>query len=302
MPSQPRRNRAANKLSNVLSSFIPLETAPPDERLRAAFATPLAGARIAAALGAADIETVLRTGSTNTDLLGRVRAEAPGRPILRAALEQTAGRGRLGRAWHAAPGSALLFSLAVPLVGARSVDGAVSLACGLAAAEALAPHAPIQLKWPNDLLFDGRKLGGVLCELALDGAGRRTLIAGFGINLWLDPEVRAAIGQPAAALDEVIALAELAEQREVLIGRIGAAALAALGEFETNGFGLLRARFLARFSMLNREVELLEAKHRVAAGVAVDIDAAGRLLLRTETGTRAFAGGEVSLRMAPRAA
>jgi BirA family biotin operon repressor/biotin-[acetyl-CoA-carboxylase] ligase len=141
-----------------------------------------------------------------------------------------------------------------------------------------------------------------LCELALDGAGRRTLIAGFGINLWLAPEVQAAIGQPAAALGEAVSPDVLAQQRETLIARIAANTLAAVGEFDANGFGLLRARFLARFSMLNREVELLDAKHCIAAGVAVDIDAAGRLLLRTAAGTRAFAGGEVSLRMAPRAA
>jgi BirA family biotin operon repressor/biotin-[acetyl-CoA-carboxylase] ligase len=270
--------------------------------LRAAFAAPLAGAQIAAAIGTVDVETVLRTGSTNSDLLGRVRLTAPSRPILRVTLEQTAGRGRFGRVWHTEPGSALLFSLAVPLVASRAVDTAISLACGLAVAEALAPLAAVQLKWPNDLLLDGHKLGGVLCELAIDGAGGRTLIAGIGINLWLEPEMRAAIGQPAAALADAVALEDLADQREALIGRIAAATLAAVAEFDANGFALLRGRFLARFALLNREVELLEAKHRIAAGVAVDIDAAGRLLLRTDAGTRAFAGGEVSLRLAPRAA
>jgi BirA family biotin operon repressor/biotin-[acetyl-CoA-carboxylase] ligase len=266
------------------------------------FAAPLAGAQIAAVVGAADVETVLRTGSTNTDLLGRVRTEAPTRPILRAALEQTAGRGRHGRAWHTAPGSALLFSLAVPFIASRAIDGAVSLACGLAAAEALAPFASVQLKWPNDLYLDGRKLGGVLCELALDSLGRRTLIAGFGINLWLDKEMQALIRQPAAALDEAVALEELAALREALIGRIGAAALGIVAEFDQHGFARLRTRFLARFALLGREVELLEAKLPIAAGVAVDIDDAGRLLLRTDAGTRAFGWGEVSLRMAPHAA
>ena len=270
--------------------------------LRAGFAAPLDGARIAAAAGVADVETVLRTGSTNTDLLGRVRVQAPIRPLLLAALEQTQGRGRFGRAWHAVPGSALLFSLAIPLSGPRSIDGAVSLACGLAAAEALAPLASLQLKWPNDLLLEGRKLGGVLCELALDGAGQRTLIAGIGINLWLAPEVQVTVEQPVAALDELVAQEELLAQRDVLIGRIAAAACALVGEFDAHGFAPLRAQFLARFALLGREVEILEAKRPLAAGIAVDIDAAGRLLLRTDAGTRAFAGGEVSLRIAARSA
>jgi BirA family biotin operon repressor/biotin-[acetyl-CoA-carboxylase] ligase len=275
---------------------------PPPDTGEITLATPLAHAQIAALVTAADVETVVQTGSTNSDLLGRVRAEAPRRPILRTALEQTAGRGRHGRAWHAAPGSALLLSLAIPLEAPRAIDGAVSLACGLAAAEALAPRAAVKLKWPNDLFLDGRKLGGVLCELALDGAGRRTLVAGIGINLTLAPEVRAAIGQPAASLDEVMPLVELLALREVMIGRIAESVVALVKEFDRHGFAPLRARFLARFALLGREVELVEAKRLIAGGIAVDIDDAGRLLVRTAAGTRAFAGGEVSLRMAPRGA
>jgi len=74
------------------------------------------------------------------------------------------------------------------------------------------------------------------------------------------------------------------------------------GEFDMYGFEPMRARFLARFAHLGRDVELLDGKRPIANGVAVDIDGAGRLMLRTDTGTRAFAGGEVSLRLAPRGA
>ena len=282
--------------------MLPPAAALTGERLPDLLTVPLDGARIAACVGAAEVETVLRTGSTNTDLLGRVRARAPARALLRATLEQTAGRGRHGRAWHAAPGSALLFSLAIPFVGAYAIDSAVSLTCGLAVAESLAPRVTIQLKWPNDLLLDGRKVGGVLCELALDDAGQRTLVVGIGVNLALAPETRAAIEQPAATLDEMIPLRELAGQREDLIGRIAASVLALAAEFDLHGFAPLRARFLARFALLGREVELIEAKRPIAVGVAIDIDAAGRLLLLTDAGTRAFAGGELSLRRAASAA
>lgn len=300
--SPPRRICAARPVSNATSTLLPPAPVFSEERLPDALCAPLVAARIAALVEAADVEAVLRTGSTNTDLLGRVRARAPSRPILRATLEQTAGRGRHGRSWHTAPGSALLFSLAIPFAGSRAVDGAVSLACGLAVAEALGPRVALQLKWPNDLLLDGRKVGGVLCELALDEAGQRTLVVGIGVNLSLAPAMHAAIDQPAAALDEVIALPELVTRREELIGRIASATLTLASEFHTYGFGPLRARFLVRFALLGREVELLEAKRPIAAGVAVDIDAAGRLLLRTDAGTRAFAGGEVSLRPATREA
>lgn len=262
----------------------------------AALATPLDAARIAAVFDG-EVECVVRTGSTNADLLGRFRAAAPARPLVRAALEQDAGRGRHGRAWLTAPGAALLFSIGIALRSGRVVDSAVSLAVGLAAAEALALEAPVQVKWPNDLFLGGRKLAGVLCELALDGDGQRTLVAGIGINLTLSDDARRAIGQPVAALDEAVALALLAAQREALIGRIATAACAAVTEVDQHGFAPLRARFLARFALLGREVDLLEAGARVATGVAVDIDTSGRLMLLTDTGTRSFAAGELSLRL-----
>jgi BirA family transcriptional regulator, biotin operon repressor / biotin---[acetyl-CoA-carboxylase] ligase len=296
----PRCDRLVEPVSNALFAPSPSAAAPLDARVLAMLAAPLDVATIAAALGAADVEAVLRTGSTNTDLLGRFREQAPLRPLVYATLEQTAGRGRHGRAWTTLPGAALIFSIAVPLTAARAVDSAVSLACGLAAAEALAPYANVQLKWPNDLLRDGGKLGGVLCELVLDSAGQRTLVAGIGINLTLSPDTRAAINQPTAALDEGIALDELAAQREHLIGQIAAAVIATVTEFDQRGFAALRARYLARFAMLGREVELLENGRRIASGLAVDIDSAGRIMLLTESGTRSFAGGELSLRAAAR--
>jgi BirA family biotin operon repressor/biotin-[acetyl-CoA-carboxylase] ligase len=300
----------ASPVKRPLSSVLPPAALPadpvPDLRLQAAFAAPLAADRIAAEFVptgcVADIETVVQTGSTNSDLHARARVAAPPRVQLLAALEQAAGRGRHGRAWRAPRGAALLFSLAIPLDVSRVVDGAVAPACGLAAAEALGGDAAVRLKWPNDLLLGGRKLGGVLCELALDGTGARTLVVGFGVNLWLDHATREAIGQPAAALSGVVPLAQLAAQRERWIGRIAAHAAQALKRFGIEGFAPLRTRYRARFDWLGRDVQVWEGTRCVATGVAVDVDDGGRLLVQTQAGTQAFASGEVSLRSAPRLA
>ena len=163
----------------------------------AAAVSPLSRELIAGAAPGFEVEAVQETGSTNTDLLQRVRQAQPPRPLLRAALRQTAGRGRLGRRWFAGAGGALLFSLAVPMQAGGARIAAATLACGVGAAERLrAAGAPVSLKWPNDLMIDGRKLGGVLCELAIDGEGRRTLVVGIGINLRLDAATRGSIGQP----------------------------------------------------------------------------------------------------------
>ncbi len=262
---------------------------------RRAAVSPLAGDLIAKAAPQFDVETVQETGSTNADLLQRVRQEQPRCPLLRAALHQAGGRGRYGRRWFAAPGGALLFSLAVPMKAGEARIAAATLACGVGAAEALrAVGAPVDLKWPNDLLLAGRKLGGVLCELAVDGQGRRTLVVGVGVNLHLDPATRDSIGQPAAALDETPAVAE---KREVLIGRIAAAILAALQIYEASGFVPMQPRFMALFAQRDAMVDLLELGVRVARGRALGVDGEGRLLLATEQGLRACSSGELSMRV-----
>jgi BirA family biotin operon repressor/biotin-[acetyl-CoA-carboxylase] ligase len=244
-----------------------------------------------------DIEAVQQTASTNADLIERVRRGQPARPLLRAALHQTAGRGRHGRRWFASPGGALLFSLAVPMAADGARIAAATLACGVGAAEALrAAGAPVTIKWPNDLLLDGRKLGGVLCELGTDAQGRRTLVVGVGVNVHLEPAVRDSIGQPAASLGETAAAAL---SREALIARLAVAIAEALRLFDARGFVPLQPRFMALFAHRDATVELLEMGVRAAAGRALGVDGEGRLLIDTGNGLRACGSGEVSLRRLP---
>lgn len=277
----------------------------------AAFLAPLQPALLAAAFAqpGAEVQAVQATGSTNSDLLQRGREAAPVAPWLRCALEQTAGRGRLGRRWFAAPGSAFLFSVALPLVRAAPPVG-VTLAVGLALAERLhsqiealgvAPGADaLQLKWPNDLLLTtpaGRaKLGGVLAELAVDRRGRRSLVVGVGINLWLDPAARGSIGQAAAALADLLPLAQLAPVRERWIGELAAAVVGAVRAVEAQGFMPRQADYMRRFADLNRAVELSEQGTPVAQGRALGVDGEGRLLVEVAGRIRSFASGEVTLR------
>jgi BirA family transcriptional regulator, biotin operon repressor / biotin---[acetyl-CoA-carboxylase] ligase len=101
---------------------------------------------------------------------------------------QTAGRGRLERRWESPQGSALLVSFVL------EPNPLLSLAAGVAAAEACGPE--VRLKWPNDLLLQGKKLGGILVETTPDRA-----ICGIGINLTWAPDGAAKLGQPR---DEVL--------------------------------------------------------------------------------------------------
>jgi BirA family biotin operon repressor/biotin-[acetyl-CoA-carboxylase] ligase len=266
-----------------------------------AFAAALHAPTLEAALPGVLVEVVRSTGSTNVDLLTRARLAAPPRPIVRTALAQTAGRGRLGRKWQAAPGSALLFSIALPLAKARARSAAVTLACGVTVAETLRDAGvPVQLKWPNDVLLAGRKLAGILTELAVDPRGARTLIIGIGVNLWFDDATVAAIGHPVATLDECLSREHLAQSREAWIARLARAVLAAVPEFIEHGFAAFQPRFNRLFAYDAQAVEIVEHGAVVAQGIAQGVDADGHLLLATAAGVRAFGVGELSLR--PRAA
>ncbi len=261
-----------------------------------AVVSPLRRDQISTLAPAFEVEAVQQTESTSADLLLRVRQAQPERPLLRAALFQSAGRGRHGRRWLANAGNALLFSLAVPMAADGARIAAATLACGIGAAEALrAAGAPVSLKWPNDLMFDGRKLGGVLCELALDSQGKRTLVVGVGINLHLDAGTRDSIGQPAAALDQTTAPLAQAEE---LIGSVANAVLDALHLYDRHGFVPLQPRFMALFAQRDQRVDLLELGSRVASGRALGVDGDGRLLLDTPQGLRVCSSGELSLRVA----
>ncbi len=251
------------------------------------------------------IEHVVETGSTNSDLLARVHAAAGAgaatfAPCLLVAERQTAGRGRHGRHWQATPGASLAFSLAWPM--ARADLSGLSLAVGVALADALEPvGAPrrIGLKWPNDLwLVDdwseaarrrGRKLAGVLIETA-PHRGSRIAVVGVGINMRAQTVSDASSG--VASLDELDADSTPA----ATLDRVAPALIAALRRFGDEGLAPFAARFAARDLLCGLEVVGSGADARVS-GTATGIGAQGALLLRTAEGTRPVESGEWRLRV-----
>lgn len=133
------------------------------------------------------LEIHARTGSTNDVARALAEAGAPEGAVVLAE-EQTAGRGRGGRAWHAPPGTALLLSILLrPRIpdGGIEAPGGITLRIGLAVATALerVTGTTVGIKWPNDLILPGLgKVGGILCEGAI-GGGNSFLVAGIGINV-----------------------------------------------------------------------------------------------------------------------
>ena len=144
--------------------------------------------------------------STNTVLLARARSGAPHASVLFCE-HQSAGRGRRGKDWQSGIGTGLTFSLLWRFQeGAGQLSG-LSLAVGVAIARALGSVGfdQVQLKWPNDLLLGGHKLGGILIEVSGDYLGPSAAVIGVGLNMRLPRVLSARIGAPAVGLDAGIA-------------------------------------------------------------------------------------------------
>ena len=247
------------------------------------------------------VETIDETASTNADLMARARRAQFERPVLRAADFQYEGRGRQGRPWLALPRHALLFSVGMPLAALPASLPSITLACGVALAECLKKRGvDVQLKWPNDLRIDGRKLGGILSELAVDDEARYTLVVGIGLNLHLEPAARQAIDQPAVGLDEVLPPSVVASEREAWTGRLAAAILQTLEIFSREGFAAFRPRFNALMEGRGREVDVVDNGRVTISGRLGDVDSFGRLLIDAGGGApRAITVGDVAFRDTP---
>lgn len=237
----------------------------------------------------ADVRVLGRCASTNTLLL-----EAPlERPALLAADVQTAGRGRRGRRWHSPPGCGALFSLGVALrrpVGALS---GLSIVAGVATVHALRALGAegVALKWPNDLLLEGAKLGGILAETRTRGAGSAAVI-GIGLNCRRAPGLGRRLRRSVAALEDCL---DPLPSRNALIGAVARAALVALREFDAAGFERFRDDWDALHAYAGRRLRVRLADGRLLAGVAAGLATDGGLQLRTRAGLRIVRNGRVLL-------
>lgn len=236
------------------------------------------------------VEVVEETGSTNADLMARVRTLDA--PLLLAAKMQTAGRGRAGRSWLSAPDASLTFSLAWKFDGGPGVLAGLPLAAGVALSEALAAlGVKVQLKWPNDLLKDGQKLAGILIETHVADNATWAVI-GVGLNLALPDELEAQIGRPAASATWLARM-----DRNELMARLLDSLAAMASEFSAQGFRAFCGRWNRAHAWHGFPVKILDRGVVLQEGLAVGVDEAGQLLLDTPGGRVAVVSGDVSLRL-----
>ena len=251
------------------------------------------GAALQTAVPGMTIEVVAETGSTNADLLARL--EQLRAPVLLLAEHQSAGRGRAGRRWYSARGASLTFSLAWRFrLPVQALVG-LPLAIGVAIAETLASRSiPVQLKWPNDVFCDGRKLAGILIETAQARHSDQPLwaVIGIGLNLTGSTALEARIGQPVAALPQAGAL-DCESLMAALLDRL----CLTLQEFEQRGFAAFTDRWNALHLHRGQQVAISDRDQTLLNGTALGVDDQGRLLIETGQGRRAVMAGDVSLRV-----
>lgn len=230
-----------------------------------------------------------RINSTNTQLMQRADTAPHG--LVLAAEWQDAGRGRLGRRWQMRLGGALAFSLLWHFDKGLAALSGLSLVVGVALARVLKRlGAPVQLKWPNDVLLDGKKLAGVLIELSGEVQGPAAVVIGIGLNL-ADP---GDVGQPVAGLAE----AGINVGRNQLLAELLNELAALLPQFGERGFAAFREEWLSHAAFLQQQVRMTQAQGQVLEGRCAGVDESGALLVETASGLRAFHAGEVSLRAA----
>lgn len=238
-----------------------------------------------------DLQALDLVGSTNT-LLGELAGAGAAHGAVRIAELQVQGRGRRGRSWQSPFGQNLALSLGIRLPVKPEALGGYSLCAGLAVADALGTVGVerVALKWPNDVLIEGRKIAGILVEIYSAGA-ETDVVVGVGINFRIPEAARQQIEQP---------LTDLEEQgggfsRNELAGRLISSLLDFSEGFVAGGFEPMREAFNRLHWYHDRHCVLHMGENRVS-GTVRGVTDSGALEIETEGQVKVFSAGEVSLR------
>lgn len=244
------------------------------------------------------LEALLTVDSTNRVIAGR-SSPAPGNATVCVAEVQQAGRGRRGRSWVAPFGSGICLSIGWCFEDLPPNVSALSLVVGMALVRVLRRFGAgeVGLKWPNDLLFRGRKLGGILIELRGESSGPAQVVIGIGLNMRMPAETRLMLVEQQAALvaDVHEILRDRTPNRNELAAAILVELFAMLCDFSRRGFQAFHADWTQFDALSNSPVRVLTSEETLQ-GIARGVDADGALLLEVDGLTRRYISGEVSLR------
>ena len=243
-----------------------------------------------------NIHVVETTESTNTELTKQAAAGAPSGTCIAAEI-QTKGRGRRGREWKSALATSLTFSLLWRFDRGAAQLGGLSLAVGLAIVRALRLMGAnkVALKWPNDILLEGKKMGGVLIETQGDMLGPTAVVIGIGLNVRLPVSLIAELDQPVANLQSQLTGSI---SRSALLAAILKEQVSVLEEFGKTGFAALHDEWIACHSLHDRPIRVIFDNGDGVDAVVRDVAADGSLIVDSAAGRMLLSSGEISVREA----
>jgi BirA family biotin operon repressor/biotin-[acetyl-CoA-carboxylase] ligase len=243
------------------------------------------------------LELLFDVDSTNTRLL-KSAPPPPGTADVCVSELQHAGRGRLGRRWISPFGGGIAMSLGWTCSDVVRTLPALSLGVGVAVSRALARAGAegISLKWPNDIWFRDRKLGGVLIELRAEAGGPAHVVIGVGLNVSLPEEARREIETGGVAAAAVTDACKVVPSRNLVAGAILDELLSMLVQYERLGFSAFRDAWTALDGLKDRAVQVVVGGAAIF-GIARGVDSDGALLLETKERMQRFVSGEASLRL-----
>jgi BirA family transcriptional regulator, biotin operon repressor / biotin---[acetyl-CoA-carboxylase] ligase len=243
-----------------------------------------------------NVETAWTVGSTNSVLLSRQNPPYGACEVLLAEY-QTAGRGRRGRAWVAPPGGSICLSLSWAFQEVPQDLGALGLVIGVCALRALRESGleEARLKWPNDLLIEGRKLGGILIELRAESDGPACVVIGIGLNVALGADLLKAIGETGVTPTDLVTAGLTQPSRNALAAALVTEVARGLLVFEKEGLRPFAEEWRAADALRGRQIDV-HTLEGVARGLARGIDLHGALVVETPNGVRRFISGDVTVR------
>jgi BirA family biotin operon repressor/biotin-[acetyl-CoA-carboxylase] ligase len=256
---------------------------------------PAVEREMGAAQGRVDLLVLDEIASTNSRLAA-MAAEGAASGTCLAAEWQSAGRGRHGRPWLARLGGSLTFSMLWRFERGVAQLSGLSLVVALAATRALTKFGiPARVKWPNDLVIDYRKLGGILVEASGDMLGPSAAVIGIGINWRLDDKTLARIDQPAT---DVYSHVASAPSRNAVLGALIGELVLVLDEFEAHGFASLRDAWREAHAYQGERVRVTTPTEPPYDADIVDIAEDGGLVVAEGARMVKLTSAEISLRPA----
>lgn len=234
--------------------------------------------------------------STNQVLLDRINS---GQNCVNASVclaeMQSAGRGRRGRVWQSPFAQNIYLSLSWCFESGIAAMEGLSLAVGLGVVRSLKSLGlqDVGLKWPNDIICDNAKLGGVLIEIAGDVGGQCQAVIGIGINVRMNAESMREVDQPWV---DLCALVDNVPPRNKIVAALLEHLFPIVSNYESKGFACYRSEWQEHCHHIGRSVCLETTSERIE-GEMLGVDDSGSLCLEVDGQERSFIGGEVSLRL-----